>query len=63
MPTKKTPPTRDQLAALSTTLKDKPATSNDAQAALWASIGRVDGWAAMTEAERNEYRAKHNALA
>jgi len=60
MATKKAPPTREQLAAK---LKGAPATSNDAQAALWASIGRADGWSAMTEAERDEYRAKHNQLA
>ncbi|CAG9169897.1 hypothetical protein [Cupriavidus pinatubonensis] len=62
MPTKKTPPTREQLAALADKLKDAPAIGNDAQMALWASIGRADGWASMSQAERDDYRAKHNQL-
>ena len=63
MATKKTPPSREQLAALANKLKDAPTIANDEQMSLWASIGRADGWASMTPSEREDYRVKHNELA
>ncbi|MCA7889057.1 hypothetical protein LGM58_38410 [Burkholderia contaminans] len=59
---KKSQPTREQLAALAAKLNDAPAVSNDAQAALWESIGRACGWASMSKLEKEEYRVRHDRL-
>jgi hypothetical protein len=60
--TKKSPPTREQLAALATKLNDAPTVGNDAQASLWESIGRANGWAAMSKPEKDAYRVRHDQL-
>jgi len=62
MATKKTPPTREQLAALQAKLKDAPAIGNDQQAALWESIGRAEGWASMSQQLKDDYRVRHDQL-
>lgn len=62
MATKKAPPTREQLAALAKKLNDAPTIGNDAQAGMWESIGRADGWAALSPDKRAEYRARHDQL-
>jgi hypothetical protein len=62
MTEKKSPPSREQLAALAAKLKDAPAIGNAAQAALWESIGRADGWAPMSQSERADYRVRHDSL-
>lgn len=59
---KKPQPTREQLAALAGKLKDAPTIGNDAQAALWESIGRADGWASMSPSEKDSYRVRHDVL-
>jgi hypothetical protein len=59
---KKAPPSREQLAAVAAKLKDAPSVGDDAQAALWASVGRADGWASMSQAEKDDYRAQHDQL-
>lgn len=59
---KKSPPTREQLAALAVKLNEAPAISNAAQATLWESIGRADGWASMSKPEKDDYRVRHNLL-
>ncbi len=60
--TKKASPTREQLAALATKLKGAPAVSNDAQQKLGESIGRADGWASMSQQQRDDYRTQHDLL-
>jgi hypothetical protein len=60
--TKKSPPTREQLAALAAKLNDAPVIGNDAQMSLWVSIGRADGWASMSKQEKDDYRARHDGL-
>lgn len=62
MATKKAAPTREQLAALAKKLNDAPTIGNDKQADLWNSIGRADGWAAMSQASKDDYRARHDQL-
>lgn len=62
LPPCNTSPTREQLAALASRVKEAPAIGNDAQAALWASVGRADGWAAMSLAAKADYRARHDQL-
>lgn len=59
---KNSPPTREQLAALAAKLHDAPAVGNNEQAALWESIGRATGWASMSKAEKDDYRARHDLL-
>lgn len=55
---KKTKPTREQLVALATQLADAPVIRNDAQAALWQSIGRAQGWSAMSATEKAAFRER-----
>lgn len=62
MATKKAPPTREQLVALAKKLNDAPTIGNERQADLWNSIGRVDGWAALSPEKKAEYRASHDQL-
>lgn len=59
---KKSAPTSAQLAALAAKLNDAPAVGNDAQATLWESIGRATGWAALSQAEKDDYRTRHDLL-
>lgn len=60
---KKPPPSREQLIALAAKIKDAPGVNNQAQMDLWLSIGKADGWAAMSPSEKESYRARHSQLA
>ncbi|PNE59920.1 hypothetical protein A8H39_01875 [Paraburkholderia fungorum] len=62
MAAKKLQPTREQLATLGAKLRDAPTIGNDAQAALWSSIGRADGWASMSQSAKDDYRTRHGLL-
>ncbi|CAJ4329648.1 Uncharacterised protein [Burkholderia pseudomallei] len=59
---KKSQPTREQLTALAAKLNDAPVVGNSAQAALWQSIGRADGWASMSKLEKDSYLLRHDQL-